>query len=348
MTDRRRGTQNVRTILLLMAVATAVYVAALGVYALFELEDPVRALRTGAEALAQEYDTLQVRTAALSRAFDGVEHLSRQTRLTQAQRSLGDSLRNGLEETARQSVGVQANLTLSNIPADMRVAFAEAARFESELAGTLLEALGDVNHGDFEAARASVSRAEADREALVGQLNRAQRLGLVDMADRQRVVETRADRLIRALTLWLVLGVVLAFLAAVLMSRRLFRPLRQFEEGLARVAQGDLEAALTVQRPDEMGRLHAHFNENDGRAAHAPRGGGPARFGGAIPVADRARHGPDLHPRSRREDPLLEPRHHSPAGVRGGRADGQERVRLRAPAGPNGGERRVRPGAGGG
>jgi len=261
MTDRRRGTQNVRTILLLMAVATAVYVAALGVYALFELEDPVRALRTGAEALAQEYDTLQVRTAALSRAFDGVEHLSRQTRLTQAQRSLGDSLRNGLEETARQSVGVQANLTLSNIPADMRVAFAEAARSESELAGTLLEALGDVNHGDFEAARASVSRAEANREALVGQLNRAQRLGLMDMAQRQRVVETRADRIIRALTLWLVLGVVLAVLSALFMSRRLFQPLRQLEEGLARVARGDHAASLPARRPDELGRLHAHFNE---------------------------------------------------------------------------------------
>src|SRR5437867_1158008 len=42
--------------------------------------------------------------------------------------------------------------------------------------------------------------------------------------------------------------------------RRVWRPLRELEAGLAQVADGDLTVGVPVRGSDELGRLGAHFN----------------------------------------------------------------------------------------
>src|SRR2546428_5152064 len=61
--------------------------------------------------------------------------------------------------------------------------------------------------------------------------------------------------------LGLVLGALDVALVGYLVRRRVWRPLAEVEDGLARVAEGDLTALVSVRGRDELGRLAQHFNE---------------------------------------------------------------------------------------
>ena len=61
--------------------------------------------------------------------------------------------------------------------------------------------------------------------------------------------------------LWLAIGALLISFTLLLLRRRLWIPLARLETGLARVADGDMNAQLAVQGTDELDRLAAHFNE---------------------------------------------------------------------------------------
>ena len=261
MSAVRRRPSSLRAILLLMAAGAGLYVAALGAYAVLQLEPAARALRVRATALAVEYDSLLVQTGTLQRTFDQLRRLSNGPPLTSADRATVRSLRPKLAGIAAQSAGVQAGLVLKGIPSGMRVALAEAAGAESRLAGVLLEALESLDLGDRATASSWIGRADAARETFVTRLGEAQGLGLLDLAERERVIGERATRVGQSVLLWVVLGTALVGLTMLILQRRLYVPMALLERGLARVARGDLDASLPVGRDDELGRLAAHFNE---------------------------------------------------------------------------------------
>jgi len=260
--SRDRGRPlSLRAALLWMAAAAAVYVTALAGYVLVELVPAARALGQRADVLAAEYDSLRDRTRVLEAAYDNIEHLSRAPEPTSAGREKVRSLRATLAAVARQAAGVQASLVLTGISADMRTALADAGDLESRVAGSLLEALRDLDEGDARSAARWVATAQTSRAALVARLSAAQRMGLVDMAERERSLGARADRVGLAVLVWLILGAGLVALSLLVLRRRLYGPLAVLEGGLHRVAMGDFDASLSVARDDELGRLTAHFNE---------------------------------------------------------------------------------------
>ncbi|HEY7514658.1 MAG TPA: ATP-binding protein, partial [Vicinamibacteria bacterium] len=66
---------------------------------------------------------------------------------------------------------------------------------------------------------------------------------------------------IRRLTLWIVAaGFGLAFLAALVLSHRLARPLQDLRDGARRVAEGDLAGSVSESAPGELGDLARTFN----------------------------------------------------------------------------------------
>jgi two-component system cell cycle sensor histidine kinase/response regulator CckA len=261
MTKRPGRPSSVRSILILMAAGAGLYVAALGGYVTLELKPAATALRTRADVLAEEYDSLRVQTGALQRALEDVRRLSFGRASTSGVRRQVRALRPMIAAIAAQSAGVQASLVLSGIPPAMRVSLGDAAGLESRVAGMLLEALEDLDVGDQGAAGSWIARAEAARDSLAVRLGDAQRMGLVDLAERERVLGERATRVGLGVAVWLVLGTALVGLGMLVFRRRLYAPLALLEHGLARVAQGDLEASVPVRREDELGRLAAHFNE---------------------------------------------------------------------------------------
>jgi PAS domain S-box-containing protein len=252
---------SVRAILLLMAACLGLVVAAVGAYVTLELAPAATALRAGAGTLAEEYDSLRVRAAALQRVLDAARRLNAGPSLRSDVRQRVRALTPAVAAIAAQSAGVQASLVLSGIPAAMRVSLGDAAGLESRVAGMLLEALGDLDVGDHASVASWIRRAEAASDMMAGRLGDAQRVGLVDLAERERVLGERATRVGIAVAVWLVLGALLVGLSILVFHRRLYVPLALLERGLTRVAQGDLEASLPVGREDELGRLMAHFNE---------------------------------------------------------------------------------------
>ena len=261
MSAAGRRPASVRALLLLMAAGAGLYVALLGAYVLLVLQPAAMTLEARADALATEYDSLGARTRTLRAAFHQVETLTGGRRVTAADRQRLDSIGPGLAALARQSAGLQASALLTNIPAAMRVSLANAAGAESRTAGTLLEAVAALEAGDLRAAAAWAARADSSGNTLGAQLADAQRAGLSDLAGRERVLGLRAGRVAQGVVLWVVLGAAFVALALLVLQRRLYAPLAVLDHGLARVAEGDLDASLPVRRPDELGRLTGHFNE---------------------------------------------------------------------------------------
>jgi two-component system nitrate/nitrite sensor histidine kinase NarX len=98
-------------------------------------------------------------------------------------------------------------------------------------------------------------------------------VGVVD--DLVRMLErniAEATSLLRAIQLALVALAVVGATALIYLSFLfIIRPVHQLEDGLARMARGDLSARLTVERDDEFGALAAGFNHMAGEIEESYR-----------------------------------------------------------------------------
>ncbi len=121
----------------------------------------------------------------------------------------------------------------------------------------------------------------ADREALARQLPPGRKAGVLQLASGehllrvepvgQNVVVVLQEPLAEALApsqrlLWILLavaaaGLVLALLGAVLVARRVSRPVMALAAGARRVAAGDFGTEVVVPQRDELGELADRFNE---------------------------------------------------------------------------------------
>ena len=270
MPARRARTMSARTVLLLIGVCVSVYVLAVAAYAAIVLVPVVSRGHDRAIAMASEYDSLRVRNALLGQAYDAVQRLSSRTSFSAADRDQITALRIAVTAAASQAASVQASTVLSSLSPAMRVALAEAADAESRLAATLLEALQDLQLGNLAGARRWPDTARVARRNLIDRLENAQLLGLVDAAERERLLEAHVRLVTRISMWWAVVGALLAGFTMLVMRRRLFQPLASLDRGLARIARGDFDVSLPVQWDDELGRLAAQFNAMTGVLRRRP------------------------------------------------------------------------------
>src|SRR5207237_1159353 len=84
--------------------------------------------------------------------------------------------------------------------------------------------------------------------------NRVARAYLIE---RQGALRAAASGVRRDTVVWLVSGVALVLALVAVMRRRVWRPLRELEGGLAQVADGDLTVQVPTGGADELGRLAA-------------------------------------------------------------------------------------------
>ena len=261
MSSPHRPTLTVRALLVAMAVGAGLYVAVVGVYIVLTLKPAAAVLQTRTEALGAQYQVLRGRATFLRDALVHARALSLARVLSPADLAKEHKLRAELISAAEGSAALQANLLLTGSSPAMRSYLADAAGAESRLAGVLLEALDYLELGDFRAAEARLGGADTSRMVMVQNLDESQRLGLADLATRERQLVATASRIANAVLVWVALGAVLLGLASLLVRRRLYVPLAAIDRGLTRVESGELDTELPIQREDEMGRLKAHFNQ---------------------------------------------------------------------------------------
>jgi PAS domain S-box-containing protein len=261
MEKPRQRALTVRAIVAAIAAVACLYIGAIGTYVALVLAPSAARLQTRTEALSTEYDSLRLRMGVLRDAFREARRLSLAESLSEGDRRQIQSLRQQLLTVAEHSAGMQASQHLFRVSPMMRGSLADTAGAESRWAGVLLESLDYIDRRDLQAALLRLSDAERAREAMIDNLDEAQHLGLAEMVASERMLGEQADRIGRAVALWGVLGAALLGLFVLGIRRRLYLPLQALDDGLARVAGGDLQASLPVKWQDEIGRLTAHFNQ---------------------------------------------------------------------------------------
>ena len=149
---------------------------------------------------------------------------------------------------------------LEDMPRDARESIFQATAEAHRLEATIFEVLDLLELGRVTEAANRVRDIDSLRVAYDAHLTRAQVEGIRDLRARQEVLVDSANKAQLALAAWLLAGLIGVPVIWVVARRRIWQPLSQLEEGLARVARGDLHVEVPVCWSDEIGRLGDHFN----------------------------------------------------------------------------------------
>jgi signal transduction histidine kinase len=246
---------RLRTLLLLLLSGIAAYVFGIFLVLTLRVGQEARRLQRDAEPALYVFDRLVERAQGLQRAVADVHLVVGRGRVDDA---LTSTLTEGIR---RQALTPSRTLPFEDVPARMRPVLARADESVSAVQNRLLEVLALVELRRTGEAERRLGQVDSLSEVLAEQIRRAEALGLEDLLQRERLLRTTIDQVTYALGWWIVVGIVLLPLVLWLLHQRLERPLDQLEEGLSRVAEGDLSPRLAVPRQDELGRLAEHFNQ---------------------------------------------------------------------------------------
>lgn len=244
---------SLRVTLLAVALAAGAYAAALPLYLYFRVSRPALALGAATEVISTVGEDLARRDSALDQVLAIVRNVARSASPS------ADSLKLAHRLLLRggQHVRVAPD---APIPDTLRGALARLDGALSRVESGLAELLGRLDVGrrvDVTARLALVEQLAQladDRNAERGRLARAHLL------ERQRALQAAVNEVRRDTIIWLAVGGLWIPLLAYVVRRRVWRPLRDLDAGLARVADGDLTVGVPARGADELARLAEHFN----------------------------------------------------------------------------------------
>ena len=239
--------------LLVVVLGAAAYAGALPLYLLFRVSRPALALGAATEAITTLNAQLTWRDSALHQTVRIVHALARAA----SPRPDSLALARRLLVAGHEPLHIPPD---APIPSPLQV---EVARIDETLS-SLGDALAEMVIGLAQGRRADVATrlAAIDRLVEIAQERRidGNRVARAYLIERQAALRAAESGARRDTVVWLVSGVALGFVLVVVMRRRVWRPLRELEAGLARVADGDLTVRVPIHATDEIGRLAQHFN----------------------------------------------------------------------------------------
>jgi len=239
--------------LLVVVLGAAAYAGALPLYLLFRVSRPALALGAASEAITTLNAQLTWRDSALHQTVRIVHALARAA----SPRPDSLALARRLLVAGHEPLHVPPD---APIPSPLQVEVARIDETLSSLGDSLAEIVIRLAQGrrpDVATRLAVIDRlVEIAQERRIDG-NRVARAYLIERRAALRAAENGARR---DTVVWLVSGVALGFVLVVVMRRRVWRPLRELEAGLARVADGDLTVRVPIHATDEIGRLAQHFN----------------------------------------------------------------------------------------
>src|SRR5438477_3991218 len=237
--------------LLVVVLGVGVYAGTLPLYLFFKVSRPALALGQATEAIAAVGADVARRDSALDEAVAELHALD--ARHTVSSASVASARR--LLELGRTPVRVTA---AAAIAPPLRRALERTDAAMSRVAAALAGLVARLDGG----------RPPPGQLAAVDSLDRiadAERVGVGivardDLLARQHALREAAGEVRRDTIVWLVIGILLVPALVWVVRRRVWRPLRELEAGLARVADGDLTVRVPIHATDEIGRLAQHFN----------------------------------------------------------------------------------------
>lgn len=244
---------SLRITLLAVALGAAAYASALPLYLYFRVSRPALALGSTIQGIADVGDDLARRKAALAHALVLTRDLARRARAP------ADSLR----VAYRLVLGARAPLAQppqAPFTPAMREALAQTDEAMTRVANGLANVLALLGAGRRAQAEARLLDVDSLVRAADSPHERASQLARADLVARQRGVREAANEVRRDTLVWLLMGLLLGPALLFAVRRRVWRPLRDLETGLAQVADGDLSVRVPVRGADELGQLAEHFN----------------------------------------------------------------------------------------
>ena len=239
--------------LLLVVLSAGVYAGALPLYLLFRVSRPALALGAATEATTALNAQLMRRDSALHQTVRIVHALARAA----SPRVDSLALARRLLVAGREPLHTPPDALM---PPTLQVELTRIDDALSSLGGALAEIVARLQQGQ----RADVAArlVAIDRLVEVAQERRidGNRVARAYLIERQGALRAAVSGVRRDTVVWLVSGVALVLALVAVMRRRVWRPLRELEGGLAQVADGDLTVQVPTGGADELGRLAAHFN----------------------------------------------------------------------------------------
>ena len=239
--------------LLVVVLGAAAYAGALPLYLLFRVSRPALALGAASEAITALNAQLMRRDSALHQTVRIVHALARAA----SPRPDSLALARHLLVAGHEPLDVPPD---APIPPPLRRELARIDESLLNLGDALAEMLVRLEPG--RRADAAARLGVIDRLVEIAQERRidANRVARAYLIERQVALRAAESGARRDTVVWLVSGVALVLALVVVMRRRVWRPLRELEAGLARVAEGDLTVRVPIHATDEIGRLALHFN----------------------------------------------------------------------------------------
>lgn len=245
---------SIRTLFLVLVTMVGLYVLGVSIFLAVRMHPGAVLLRQDTEPVLELFGVLNGRS----------QRLESEVRDLQGLVALGapgyPAALARLRERLTEAPDEPSTRAYTAVPEAMRASMAAADDAIAQLEAAALEAESLLELGRYDAAQARMLSVNA----LVGEMNRhladAERRGLSDLVRREDELSHATGQALSAVLWWL--GIGFFFLPAVLILayRRLGAPLRDLEEGLTHVAEGDLHAEVPVRYADEIGRLAEHFN----------------------------------------------------------------------------------------
>lgn len=249
---RTRSTRTLRRTMFIATLLMVLYGLALPSLVLWRLLPAAETLQLETQATSQAFAALRDQNAV----FQRVVSITRSIDNRGAQVSAAD--RKLLEDTVR-NLRNAPRANYDEIGPQMRPAFARSIRLTDDFIALLDEGVRAHRLGEDSTFHVRLKRALDMVPAISGELDEAQREGLVDLLNRQGRVRRASRTLVIWAVGWLALGACLVWYLAYLTRQRLIMPLDRLERGLTQLSSGDLEARIPESQ-DELGRLASVFN----------------------------------------------------------------------------------------
>ncbi len=245
---------SLRALLFLIVLATGLYASAVLVYLGLRLRPAVVEMRREAEPLAFMFGNLSRRVEVLEAS---VITLRRLTAEGEAPQDSLDAIRTTIAQVSDQRLAGR----FGEAPERLRGLLGRTEDALSRLEISISEAVALLELGERTRALERLQVVDGRLRETDEELGAAQREGLADLIAREEALSAAIVNALRVLILILVVGGGLLPVLLLLGHRWIGRPLRNLEDGLARIAEGDLAAQVPVGRNDELGQLSIHFNE---------------------------------------------------------------------------------------
>lgn len=251
---RWRRSLSIRTLFLILVTMVGLYVLGVSIFLAVRMHPGAVLLRQDTEPVLELFGVLNGRS----------QRLEAEVRDLQSLVALGapgyPSALVRLREQLTEAPDEPSTRAYTAVPEAMRASMASADEAIARLETAALEAVSLLELGRYEAAQARMMSVNA----LVGEMNRhlaeSERRGLSDLVRREDELSRATGQALNAVLWWLGFGFFFLPAVLILAYRRLGAPLRDLEEGLTHVAEGDLHAQVPVRYADEIGRLAEHFN----------------------------------------------------------------------------------------